>query len=82
MSNSNNQRDKVVSRLKPLCSNTRQWQAFCDYLDIMISDQHKKLEQSDNIISIHQAQGAIQMLRSMKYLQDEALANGQTQEKD
>jgi hypothetical protein len=45
-------------------------------LDILISEQHKKLEQSDNIISIHQAQGAIQMLRSMKYLQDEALANG------
>lgn len=76
MSNSNNQRDKVVSRLKPLCSNNRQWDAYCEYLDIMISENHKKLEQSDNIVSIHQAQGAIQVLRSMKYLRDEALANG------
>jgi len=42
----------------------------------MISEQHKKLEQSDNIVSIHQAQGAIQILRSLKYLRDEALANG------
>ena len=42
----------------------------------MISDQHKKLEQSDNIVAIHQAQGAIQVLRTLKYLRDEALADG------
>jgi hypothetical protein len=42
----------------------------------MISESHKKLEQSDNIVSIHQAQGAIQILRSLKYLRDEALADG------
>ena len=76
MSNNHSQREKVVSRLKPLCSNNRQWDAYCEYLDIMISENHKKLEQSDNIVSIHQAQGAIQVLRSMKYLRDEALANG------
>jgi hypothetical protein len=69
-------RKQVVSRLKPLCSNNKQWEAFCGYLDIMISEQHKKLEQSDNIVSIHQAQGAIQILRTLKYLKDEALANG------
>ena len=69
-------RKQVVSRLKPLCSNNKQWDAFCEYLDIMISEQHKKLEQSDNIVSIHQAQGAIQILRTLKYLKDEALANG------
>lgn len=69
-------RKQVVSRLKPLCSNKRQWDAFCDYLDIMISEQHKKLEQSDNIVSIHQAQGAISALRYLKYLRDEALVDG------
>jgi hypothetical protein len=69
-------RQKVVSKLKPLCSNNRQWEAYNEYLDIMISDQHKKLEQSDNIVSIHQAQGAIQILRTLKYLRDEALADG------
>ncbi len=72
----NNQRQKVVSKLKPLCSNNNQWNAYCDYLDIMISEQHKKLEQSDNIVSIHQSQGAIQVLRSLKYLRDEALSDG------
>ena len=69
-------RQKVVSKLKPLCSNNRQWDAYCEYLDIMISEHHKKLEQSDNIVSIHQAQGAVQVLRTLKYLKDEALANG------
>jgi hypothetical protein len=69
-------RQKVVSKLKPLCSNNRQWEAYTEYLDIIISEQHKKLEQSDNIVSIHQAQGAIQILRTLKYLKDEALVNG------
>jgi hypothetical protein len=69
-------RQKVVSKLKPLCSNSKQWEAYCEYLDIIISEQHKKLEQSDNIVSIHQSQGAIQILRTLKYLRDEALANG------
>ena len=69
-------RQKVVSKLKPLCSNNRQWEAFSDYLDIMIADQQKKLEQSDTMISIHQAQGAVKILRQLKYLRDEALANG------
>ena len=71
-----NNRKQVVSHLKPLCNNKRQWDAFEQYLDIMISDQHKKLEQSDNIVSIHQAQGAVQVLRTLKYLRDEALADG------
>jgi len=71
-----NQREKVVSRLKPLCSNNRQWDSFCEYLDILVSEQHKKLEQSDDIVTIHQAQGAIKVLRTLKYLRDEALSDG------
>jgi hypothetical protein len=74
--NSNPHRQQVVSHLKPLCSNKKQWDAFCSYLEIIINDQHKKLEQSENMIHMHQAQGAIQVLRSMKYLRDEALADG------
>jgi hypothetical protein len=42
----------------------------------MISEQHKKLEQSDNIVTMHQAQGAIKVLRQLKYMKDEALADG------
>jgi hypothetical protein len=69
-------RKQVVSHLKPLCSSKKQWDAFCEYLDIMIAENHKKLEQSDNIVSIHQAQGAVSALRYLKYLRDEALADG------
>lgn len=76
MNKADNPRQKVVSKLKPLCSNNNQWEAFCEYLDIMVSDYHKKLEQSDNIVSIHQAQGAVKALRQLKYLRDEALGNG------
>jgi|TARA_R100000773_G_scaffold19558_2_gene17575 hypothetical protein len=41
----------------------------------MISENHKKLEQLDDIASIHQAQGAVKALRQMKYLRDEALSD-------
>lgn len=41
-----------------------------------MSEQHNKLEQSDSIVSIHQAQGAVKILRQLKYLRDEALADG------
>jgi hypothetical protein len=75
-SNNQQHRQQVVSHLKPLCNNKKQWDAFCEYLDIIISDQHKKLEQLDNVTQIHQSQGAIQVLRSMKYLREEALADG------
>ena len=78
MNNPSNQqadRKKAVSKLKSLCSNNKQWEGFCEYLDIMISENHRKLEQSDNMVSIHQAQGAVQALRSLKYLKDEALSN-------
>ena len=66
----------MVNRLKPLCSNQKQWDSFCDYLDILIVEQHKKLEQSEDIISLHRAQGAVQMLNRLKLLRDEALADG------
>jgi len=72
MNNHKVDRQQVASKLKPFCNNKRQWDAFCDYLDMIISEQHKKLEQSDNIVSIHQAQGAVQVLRSLKYLNEEA----------
>jgi hypothetical protein len=70
-----NHRQKAVSKLKSLCNNTKQWDAFCEYLDILVSEHHRNLEQSDNIVSIHQAQGAVKALRSLKYLRDEALSD-------
>ena len=40
-------REQMLSRLKPMVNNNRQWQAFSDYLDFVISQQHKALEQAD-----------------------------------
>lgn len=71
-----NNRKQVVSHLKPLCNSKKQWDAFCDYLDIAIHEQHKLLEQTTEVVAMHQAQGAIKALRSLKYIRDEALANG------
>jgi len=57
-------------------NNNRQWQAFSDYLDFIIGQQHKALEQADNVILMHRSQGAIAALRKLKYLRDEI--NGTT----
>ncbi len=65
-------RKQSVSKLKTLTSTKKQWDAFCDYLDILISEQHTKLEKSDNVVSVYRAQGAIDVLRFLKYLKDEA----------
>ena len=65
-------RKQSVSKLKTLTSTKRQWDAFWDYLDILISEQHTKLEKSESLVAVHRAQGAIDILRYLKYLKDEA----------
>jgi hypothetical protein len=66
-------RKQSVSKLKTLTLSTkRQWDGFCEYLDILISEQHTKLEKSDNVVSVHRAQGAIDALSYLKYLREEA----------
>jgi uncharacterized protein YmfQ (DUF2313 family) len=64
-------KEQVLSRLKPLVSNNRQWEAFSSYIDIAIEQHQKVLEQSDDIIMMHRQQGAITALRKLKYLRDE-----------
>tara|TARA_R100001443_G_scaffold68914_1_gene77561 strand:+ start:200 stop:373 length:174 start_codon:yes stop_codon:yes gene_type:complete len=54
-----------------LVNNKNQWVDFTDYIDFIIGQQHKVLEQSSDIIIIHQAQGAISTLRRLKLLRDE-----------
>jgi hypothetical protein len=44
---------------------------FNDYLDYLISNQHKNIEQADDTIIIHRTQGAIQALKRLKLLKDE-----------
>jgi uncharacterized protein YbgA (DUF1722 family) len=62
---------QMLSKLKPLVNNNRQWEAFNSYIDYLINQQSKTLEQSDNTILIHRSQGAVSALRKLKYLRDE-----------
>jgi hypothetical protein len=59
-----------------LVSNQAQWDKFEKYLDTLIDQQHRVMEQSDNIVSVHRAQGAVYQLRRLKLLRDEVLKNG------
>ena len=51
--------------------NNRQWDHFSKYLDNIIDQHHKVLEQSDNMIIVHKAQGAIYVLRMIKRLRED-----------
>jgi hypothetical protein len=61
---------EILSKLKPMVSNNRQWDHFSNYLDVLIAQQHRVLEQGDNTILMHRAQGAIAVLRNIKTLRD------------
>jgi len=68
-------RQQILSRLKPLVGNNRQWEAFNNYLDDAIEQHHKVMEQSTDIIALHRQQGAIAVLRRLKQLRDEVVGN-------
>lgn len=65
-------RKQVAQRLKPLCNNPDLWKAFGEYIDLQIEMQQAALEQADNLVVMHRAQGAIASLRRLKKLRDEA----------
>jgi hypothetical protein len=62
---------EILSKLKPLVGNSRQWDHFNNYLDVLIAQQQKILEQSENMISVHKAQGAVETLRKIRRLRDD-----------
>jgi hypothetical protein len=62
-----------LNKLKGLVSNQKQWDQFSKYLDMLIEQQHRNIEQTDNIQIMYRAQGAIYQLRRLKLLRDEVL---------
>jgi hypothetical protein len=66
---------QILSQLKPLVNNHKLLNSFNDYIDALIEQQHKSLEQTDNTVAMHRSQGAIATLRRMKLLRD-AVNNG------
>ena len=56
-----------------MVSNQAQWANFEEYLDTLITQQHRSMEQSNDNIVLHRSQGAIYQLRRLKLLRDEVL---------
>ena len=59
-----------------MVSNQAQWSKFEAYLDMIINQQHRVMEQTNEVGAVHRAQGAIYQLRRLKLLRDEVLKNG------
>jgi hypothetical protein len=43
---------------------------------MIINQQHRVMEQTNEVVAMHRAQGAIYQLRRLKLLRDEVLKNG------
>jgi len=53
-----------------MVNNLQLMNSFNDYIDLLIVQQQRALEQTDNSIMLHRAQGAIATLRRLKLLRD------------
>jgi hypothetical protein len=62
-----------LSKIKGLVNNQAQWRKFEEYLDYLIAQQHRTMEQTSEVVAVHRAQGAIYQLRRLKLLRDEVL---------
>lgn len=56
--------------LKQWVNDKHAMEDFVKHLDDLIFLQHNKLEQSDNMIEVHRAQGAIAALKKLKLLRE------------
>jgi len=61
--------------LKSFVNNKAEWDAFCEELDVWIAEQQRRLEQGEMTIDLHRCQGAIGILRRLKYLRDKVNGN-------
>ena len=58
-----------------MVSNNHQWEAFSNYVDALVEQQHKILEQASDNITMYRSQGAVASLQKLKKLKDEILKN-------
>jgi hypothetical protein len=66
---------QILSQMKAMVNNNSHWETFNKYIDAVILQQYKILEQSDNTTIINRSQGAIAALRRLKILRDEVNKN-------
>ena len=64
-------KEQHLQNLKGLVNNREQWEQFNNYLDYLINNQHKNLEQADTDIIVYRTQGAISILKRLKQLREE-----------
>ena len=58
-----------------MVNNSHQWEAFNRYVDALVEQQYKILEQADKDIAMFRSQGAIASLKKLKILRDEVNAS-------
>ena len=63
---------QILGNLKPLVNHQQQ---LNKYLDALIEQHHKAIEQAEDMIVVYRTQGAISALRRLKYLRDEVNKN-------
>ena len=56
--------------------NPQQWDQFNNYIEDLISQQHKTIEQAEDNTIVFRAQGSIHTLRRLLLLREEVLKNG------
>lgn len=62
---------ELLSKLKWLVGNKNQWDNFDYYLDYLIEQTQRTLEQADDPVTIHRNQGTILAFRKIKRLRDQ-----------
>ena len=63
---------QILGNLKPLVNHQLQ---LNKYIDALIEQHHKAIEQAEDMIVVYRTQGAIAALRRLKYLRDEVNKN-------
>ena len=63
---------QILGNLKPLVNHQLQ---LNKYIDALIEQHHKAIEQTEDTIVVYRTQGAISALRRLKYLRDEVNKN-------
>lgn len=56
--------------LKKIVNDKESWDALVEFYDECIADQHKIMERVTDVTDVHRSQGAIAVLRKLKYMRD------------
>ena len=65
-----------LNKLNQLVSNHKAWEQFSNYLNYLITEQHRIMEQTDSVTVLNRSQGSIMTLRKLTKLRDEVNSNG------